>query len=355
MADRDIVGKKRITSRARLEELRRVVSGVKRPVILIYGSPDPDSLASAWALLALMRGHSKTPHIRYSGELGRLENQAMIESLRIPAKPLTPCELATADLIALVDCQPEFFGSLELPRCDVVIDHHPRKSRRKYVFSDIRPKCLATSSILTEYLRTARINLSPRMATALLYGIQTDAEHLQRAPCAIDTVAMEFLAKRARMNLLRRIQYSSYSLQRLDYFAIALTKLRYASGILYSHMGPVTYPDICVQVADFLIRVKEAQWAVVSGVADGKLIVVFRCDGHRKHAGKTAEAAFGTLGSAGGHRTTARAEVDEDALPEEVTLMQNEVIERFVVDSLYRVERGFGDLRNSFVNNASHE
>jgi len=335
--------------RTRLDRLDRAVSGTMRPIILIYGSPDPDALASAWALRELTRRHAKTPRIRYTREIGRLENQTMVASLRIPAKLLDQVELKAADLIALVDCQPEFFKSFELPRCDIIFDHHPRKSRHKYTFSDIRPDCLATSSILTEYLETAAVEPNQRLATALYYGIQTDSRHLQRSPTPIDSAALRFLEQKININLLRRIEFSSYSLERLDYFAIALIKLRHAKGVLYSHIGPVPYSDICVQVADFLIRVKEAKWALVSGVADRKLIVVFRCDGHHKHAGRNAEAAFGELGSAGGHRTTARAEVDVNALPEEFSSMQNEMIERFVLDSLSNVAREFKPLRNLHV------
>ncbi len=342
-------GRKQTSIRTRLGELGRLVSSAKRPLILIYGNPDPDSLASAWALRELMRHYSKAPPIRYTGEVGRLENQTMIESLHIPVKPLAHRDLPSADLVALTDCQPEFFDSIELPRCDVVFDHHPRKSHRKYPFSDIRPECLATSSILTEYLQHASIEPNPRMATALYYGIQTDSWHLQRPPTPVDSAALRFLEQKINMNLLRRIEFSSYSLERLDYFAIALIKLRNAKGVLYSHLGPVPYPDVCVQIADFLIRVKDAKWALVSGAAGRKLVVVFRCDGHRKHAGKTAEAAFGAIGSAGGHRTTARAEVDETALPENTSLVQNETLERFVIDSLSRVEREFRTLRDLVV------
>ncbi|MDH3216282.1 MAG: DHH family phosphoesterase [Candidatus Krumholzibacteria bacterium] len=331
--------------RHRLEELEGVVSGARRALILMYGSPDPDSLASAWALRELIRRHCRTARIRYTGEVGRLENQTMIESLRIPAQPLVSHELA-ADLVALVDCQPEFFAPEALPRCDVVIDHHPRKSRRRYAFSDIRPKCLATSSILTEYLRVAGVEPNERMATALFYGIQTDASHLQRPPSAVDIAAIGFLEPKVGKNLLRRIQFSSYSLERLDYFTIALVKLRYANGVLYSHVGPVPYMDICAQIADFLIRVKEARWALTSGVAGKTLIVVLRCDGHHKHAGKTAELAFGKYGSAGGHRTTARAEVNEDALPKDALLTRNETIEQFVLASLSAVDKEFRTLCN---------
>jgi nanoRNase/pAp phosphatase (c-di-AMP/oligoRNAs hydrolase) len=345
-ADKSPAENRNAGDRTMLEKLDRVVSEASRPVILVYGSPDPDALASAWALRELMRRHSKSPRIRYTGEVGRPENQAMIEYLKLPAKPIKIAELTAADLVALVDCQPEFFGSSELPRCDIVIDHHPRKSRRKTAFSDIRPQCLATSSILTEYLQLAAIEPTRRMATALFYGIQTDKRHLQRPASAVDIAALDFLEPKVQTNLLRRIEFSSYLLGVLEYFAIALIKLRYANGVLYSHIGPVPHPDICVQIADFLIRVKEAKWALVSGVAGKKLIVIFRCDGHHKHAGRTAEAAFGEVGSAGGHRTIARAEVENESLPEGAILMQNESIERFVLNSLSRIEREFRTLRD---------
>jgi nanoRNase/pAp phosphatase (c-di-AMP/oligoRNAs hydrolase) len=335
--------------RALLAKLDGVVAEAVRPVILIYGSPDPDALASAWALRELMRRQSKAARIRYSGEVGRLENQTMIESLRIPARPLRRADLKSADLVALVDCQPEFFGDQELPRCDIVFDHHPRKSSRQYAFSDIRPDCLSTSSILTEYLKAADVEPNRRLATALYYGIQTDVRHMQQPPMGVDGAALRFLEQKLNINLLRRIEFSSYSLERLDYFAVALIKLRYAKGVLYSHIGPVPHADICVQVADFLIRVKDAKWALVSGIAGTKLTVVFRCDGHRKHAGKTAEAAFGALGSAGGHRTMARAEVEFGSLPEGSRSMQNEMIERFVLDSLSKVDREFKTLRSLFA------
>ena len=38
-------------------------------------------------------------------------------------------------------------------------------------------------------------------------------------------------------------------------------------------------------------------------------IVIFRSDGYKKNAGKLAEKIFSKVGSAGGHREAARAEV----------------------------------------------
>jgi len=47
----------------------------------------------------------------------------------------------------------------------------------------------------------------------------------------------------------------------------------------------------------------------VSGIHGEKLVVIFRCDGYRKSAGKLAARIFGSVGSAGGHKDSARAEV----------------------------------------------
>ncbi len=68
--------------------------------------------------------------------------------------------------------------------------------------------------------------------------------------------------------------------------------------------------------ADFLTKVHGVGWIFVSGVYEDKLIVVFRNDGYLKNAGKTAVRAFGDLGSAGGHKGSARAEIPLDTLRE---------------------------------------
>ncbi|MDY6864276.1 MAG: DHH family phosphoesterase, partial [Thermodesulfobacteriota bacterium] len=323
----------------KLAHLNQIISVSKKPLILVYSNPDPDALASAWALKEIMHSVGVSAAIGYTGEVGRLENEAMISSLKIPASALKEDSLPDTDLIALVDSQPGFFKPFELPRCDIVIDHHPRESYRKYAFCDIRPKCLATSSILTEYLQASGINTGTKLATALHYGIQTDSRNMQRRPTEVDTEAIHFLEKRTNIHLLRCIEFSSYSLGRLDYFSIALIKLRHSHNVLYSHIGTVDYADVCVQIADFLIRVKEAKWALVSGVVGKKLVIVFRCDGHKKHAGKTAHSAFGILGSAGGHKIMGRAEIIDTALPSGHALTNNEQTELFILKSIAKVEK----------------
>lgn len=331
----------------KLKQLLGLARSSKRAVIVIYGNVDPDALASAWALKTIFSWASVKSTIGYTGHIGRLENENMMRTLKIPAFPVNREALEKADLIALVDAQPTFFRDYELPRCDIVIDHHPKEKKAQATFFDIRPECLATCTIVTNYLIALKKPVPVRLATALYHGLMTDSHGLRRGPSRLDKTAIVFLEKHADKSLLANIEFSQYSLGGLDYFGVALAKRRYARDVLYAHLGPVPYTDVCAQVADFLIRVREIHTAVVSGVVDQTLVIVFRCDSRRKDAGRLAQGAFGKIGSGGGHKPMGRAEVDEIALPRGVNLTQNETVERFVVGALTGVDKDFGPLFKS--------
>jgi nanoRNase/pAp phosphatase (c-di-AMP/oligoRNAs hydrolase) len=340
----------KVSPASRFAAWKQVVKNRENAVIVIYGNPDPDAMASAWALRELLRLEGVAATIGYTGEVGRLENQAMIQHLNIPLEPLDRTRLYSADLVAVVDAQPSFFKEDPLPRCHMVMDHHPVHSPAPEAeWVDIRPTRCATSAILFEYLEAADFRIPRRLATALFYGIQTDARNMMRPLSAGDREAILRLEPLVNRTVLRRIEFSLYSLSQLNYFAIALLKLRHVRNVLYCDIGPVPSADLCAQIADFLIRVRESNWALVSGVVGNRLVIVFRCDGHQKNAGRAAQAAFGAIGSAGGHQTMGRAEIEGSSLPEGTLLTQNEKIERFILGSLARVEPGFHGIYRAFL------
>ena len=86
------------------------------------------------------------------------------------------------------------------------------------------------------------------------------------------------------------------------------------AGLLHD-IGKVGTPDVLVIIADFLNHVDQFDWVLVSGIHNDKLIIILRCDGYRKHAGKFAKKTFSEYGSAGGHREAARAELPLKNLP----------------------------------------
>jgi len=78
-------------------------------------------------------------------------------------------------------------------------------------------------------------------------------------------------------------------------------------GVFFSPLGTVATADLIPQFADFGLRAEGVEWSVVSGVVADQVHISVRNVGYVKSAGEVTRAAFGDLGSAGGHRTMAKA------------------------------------------------
>jgi nanoRNase/pAp phosphatase (c-di-AMP/oligoRNAs hydrolase) len=200
---------------------------------------------------------------------------------------------------------------------------------------------------MTEYLRAAGVRLTKPLASALFYGIKTDSRNFMGDMSQGDVEAMRWLRKKADRYIVNQIEFSQFSWEGLDYFSIGLVRRRFLNGVMFSHLGPVPYFDVCVQVADFFIRVENVSWALVTGVVGDTLVVVFRNDGLKKDAGYLARTTFGGIGSAGGHESMGRAQVKQDTLPGGLLLTDNKGIEKFVLSSLAKIDAVFLPLLKS--------
>jgi nanoRNase/pAp phosphatase (c-di-AMP/oligoRNAs hydrolase) len=277
--------------------------------VLVIISADPDAIASALAMCRLLAHRTAGVVIANVNQIDRPDNLAMVRLLKVPLSPYASIDLKRFSKTVMVDSQPCHTECLTGLRPNVVIDHHPDSGYRG-AFTDVRPEYGATATILTEYLRAARITPSQNLATALYHAIKTDTDDFKRQTLVEDLQAFQFLFRRANIPLARRIAQADLRLEYLKYFRSALNDMRLRKGRVFVHLGPVANPDVCVVIADFFMRIHSVTWSVVSGTFDRKLIVIIRNDGSRKNAGRVAKMAFGPFGSAGGHKTMARAEVN---------------------------------------------
>ncbi|NNK94405.1 MAG: phosphoethanolamine methyltransferase [Desulfobacterales bacterium] len=295
------------SAKIRLEEFWDVFK--KDDSVLVVINADPDSLACAMAIKRLLRYRVKYVTIAHPNEISRLNNVEMVERLRIPLEKLNLVKLDDFSKKVMVDSQPDHLKEFENISFDVIIDHHPvnREWYARYV--DIRPNYGAASSMMVEYLRAAGLKPSVALATALFYGIKVDTQDFEKDSRLADGISFRYLFDIANRNLVRKFELTDLRRTELKYFSIALTELQYSKGRYYSHIGRVRSPDVLVIIADFLNHVADIDWVLVSGIHNEKLIVIFRCDGYRKSAGKLASRVFGHLGPAGGHKGAARAEI----------------------------------------------
>ena len=292
----------------RVVEMRDLLGGREKLAILLQPDPDPDGIACGYALRALLGRKSPTAPLVSFGAVKRPENRAMVQALGIEVRTLQPAELDEFDGLALVDVQPTVFGENPPPRVlsvDVVIDHHPERTGYDAVIRDLRPSYGATSTILTEYVRAAGIEVRPRLATALLYGIKSDTQLLGRETSRHDIKSFAFLHACHSPALLRRIERPALPVGGLRAMGRALASTRVEEGIHILVLGRVR-EDVIPQVADLGLQAEGAEWAVAAGIVGADLVFSVRNVGYVRAAGEVVRAVVEGLGVGGGHRSMAK-------------------------------------------------
>ncbi len=310
---------RRLSNLRRVDKLMDMARNTELPLILMYSNPDPDAIGAALALATIWRAAGANPIIRYTGEVQRYQNKLLISYLKEPIEFAREAELAGADLVAIVDAQPGFWRENQ-PRAHVIIDHHPRKESSVAAYTDIREDYGSTATIMTEYLVDADLPISRTLATALLYGLKTDTNDLQRNTRSNDVKAYDILHTRSDQHFISRLVHSQVPMNMLDYLAWGISNRIVVRDMMLVHFGDIPHSDILVQCADYLLLTCGINWVVCAGKTNDKLIVTFRGDGHKQDVGRRAHNAFGRLGSAGGHRTMGRAEVPLDGEHEDASV-----------------------------------
>ena len=281
----------------------------KEDDVLVVINADPDALACAMAIKRLLRYRVKSVIIAHPNEIRRLNNVAMVERLKIPLERLNNIKESDYSKFVLVDSQPNHLPCFEKIPFNAIIDHHPIGGDWQVEYLDIRPEYGAASTMLVEYLRAASLKPSVALATALFYAIKVDTQNFEKKGGLADGISFRYLFNITNRNLVRKFELTDLRRSEIKYFSEALSSLKYSKRRYYTHVGRVRSPDVLVIIADFLNHVGEIDWVFVSGIHGEKLVVIFRCDGYRKSAGKLAARIFGSIGSAGGHKDSARAEV----------------------------------------------
>ena len=296
------------TFKEKYRQLLSVVDPADTMGILI--NADPDSMASALALKRLFWRRVKKIEIYHINSIQWADNLAFINHLKIEQQHIKHLKREKITKWAIVDSQPHHHDRFRHHRFDIIIDHHQLGPDSKAQFVDIRSNFGANSTIMTAYIRAANIKPSPRLATALFYGIKTDTDNFARESCPDDIDAFRYLYRFANKNIIKKIETSEMTKQSLAIYRTAMDNLTFFKDIAFVHLGEMENPDFLVIISDFFMKLAEARWSIASGVCDEKLIIIFRNADFRYDAGRVARKLFGHWkGSAGGHRSAARVEI----------------------------------------------
>lgn len=312
-----------------LQYLGDMQRSMKSLMIVTHDYPDPDAIASAYALQYLAREQFKVQaRIVYGGALGRVENRNMVRLLRIPLHRFRRSDVDASSHIALVDTQPGF-GNNSLPSGvvpDIVIDQHLplNKSGAKLLIID--QGCGATSVLLAKSVFAAQNEMPSRLATALTYGILTDTRNLADAkrPDIISTF-METL-RFADLRTLSRIVNPERSPEFIAAVGRGICGARILKKLLVSHVGQVENPDVVAYVADYLVKAKGIEVCLCSGRYGSTLRISLRTKGSAMKADRLIRQVVDDPSQAGGHGSIAGGMIRFEGRPSEKQWKEKESI-----------------------------
>jgi nanoRNase/pAp phosphatase (c-di-AMP/oligoRNAs hydrolase) len=297
-----------------LNKLQQALDGHSQLLIIPHNDPDPDAIAAAVALRYLViEKYAIEARIVYHGIIGRAENKALVRYLNHPLHRAEGNVIRQSVPIALVDTQPGA-GNNPLPNdisATIVIDHHQwREKSSKADFVDVRPEIGASATILTEYLRSARLDIPSSLATALFYGIKTDTMGLGRGASRNDTEAYFYLQPRVDVEALVQIERAQVPVAYFKSLTAAMQAAHlYGDDLVISYIGNLKYPDMGAEMADLLLRLQGIKWVICMGVFQDDFILSVRSRSRRIGAGTLVQRIVGNRGTAGGHGTMAGGQI----------------------------------------------
>ena len=274
----------------------------KSLVILLSGHPDPDAIGSALAHRRICERLDIHTTIAHALPVSRPENRALVKLLNVNMTQVSSGkELESFDYLSLVDTS-STESSIDCPEgLDVltVVDHHRKPANLVAGFADIRPDVGATSTIYAQYLA----ELCPlsgdsiedtRVATALLFGIETDTDDFSLATSA-DFSAAAYLKPLVDSPLLLRVGHHLMAEESMTAIGRALLDLEVVREFAFASVGRVSSNnrDAIPTAADFILRREDLDTVVVFGIVEDRIDGSLRTNSASVDPALFMESAFG--------------------------------------------------------------
>src|SRR5207302_8227276 len=112
----------------------------------------------------------------------------------------------------------------------------------------------------------------------------------------LDNIALSGLTLKADTGKLYRMRYVDLPQSYYLAYAAGLQNAMYYDNALVSYVGPIDSLEKPAVLADFLLRFEKVQWALVSGIYDGKMVWSLRASSAPMRSGVLLRARPHALG-----------------------------------------------------------
>ena len=247
------------------------IAGLSRILIVIKGSPDPDVLASSFALKVLCEEQQIDATIVALREVSLPQNKAFIQRLDIPVHFIKKVySVDDYDAYAVLDHQSAWVDDIgtKIP-CALHIDHHSKKEDKvEPKIRIISEEAGAVSTLMALILREKGSPESPlllrRLATALMYGIKTDTDNLSHSS-DMDREAVDWLTQRIDSDVMEEVESMPFSEETITVISKAVINEYFYKDWLFCGVGPMPeqYRDSIAITADYLLKNENVSGVVV--------------------------------------------------------------------------------------------
>jgi len=298
----------------RSDRLLRAIEAADQVVVIAHDNPDPDAIASGWALQTLFAKRLEKPvRLVGGGAIVRAENVRMLELLRPPLELVNTFAPGEDMATVLVDCSPENANHLlgdGKARPTAVIDHHqPAERVHRVAYRDIRPRAVASATIVAGYLREQNLEPERPLATAMLYAIRTETIGSYKRFNRTERGLAAWIAERADHEALQDIENAPLS-------PLYFRDLNLAIGntFLHEHTAVCFLPaaasaETVGEVADLLIRCQHIRYVLCGAVVDDALVISARSGRTAGDVVRRPGATLRGVGYWGGHENRAGGKV----------------------------------------------
>ena len=288
------------------DDLLELLSNHEQILIVMHDNPDPDAIASAWALQTLIEEKLQQPsRIIAGGAIVRAENRHLVDLLSVPVQLVVGIDGRQRPAAILVDCGSRSSNQL-LTATDIkpvaIIDHHTNScSGERPPFLDLRPDVAATASIATSYLREQHVEPGAKLATALLYALRTETCGSETSYTTLDNEVIVWLTERCDPELLAEIENAPLSLEWYSDLVLAMQCTTLVGDVALCFLPRAAGPEIVGEVADLLIRCAGIRRVLCAAAVARDLLISVRTTKDAEDACSLVVETIGELGGGGGH------------------------------------------------------
>jgi nanoRNase/pAp phosphatase (c-di-AMP/oligoRNAs hydrolase) len=161
-----------------------------------------------------------------------------------------------------------------------------------------------------EYLRTARMGIDTRLATALFYAIKSETQDLGREAGLVDKEAYFSLFTMSEPTWVYSIANAAVPREFFMNYSRAIDNTTIHGQAVCTTLGEVQYPDLVAEVADMMMKMKGMHWAFCSGVFETRLLISIRTTNRDANCSDIIVRLLRHSGSAGGHDMMSGGKID---------------------------------------------